>query len=176
MARAVNAQKVVAPEHFVGIIGGGRNTKIGDSQPVHNVAATTIHPDVSGEKEETADREEDPMEFFDEQEVGVIGDQTAPDVSDDGFVQTVIYDADGSPDIVNQTARSALYVEDDQLEHVEAPSVPQVPNRGRVSQLSGEDLRSSNRDRPPRADRDRPPIPEWKDSLFHLRRSSERNL
>ncbi|KAL3685323.1 hypothetical protein R1sor_003345 [Riccia sorocarpa] len=135
-----------------------------DSQPVPNVAATGIHLELSDDEEEAADREEDPMDFLDE-EVDAVDYQTVPDGGGHGFVPTAMNDAEGGPDILNQTARSALDVEDPQPE-VEAPNVPQAPSRGGVSQHSGEDLRSSRRDRPPRPGRDRPPTGERKNSLI----------
>ncbi|KAL3676876.1 hypothetical protein R1sor_026824 [Riccia sorocarpa] len=135
-----------------------------DSQPVPNVAATGIHLELSDDEEEAADREEDPMDFLDE-EVDAVDYQTGPDGGGHGFVPTAMEDAEGGPDILNQTARSALDVEDPQPE-VEAPNVPQAPSRGGVSQHSGEDLRSSGRDRPPRPGRDRPPTGERKNSLI----------
>ncbi|KAL3679064.1 hypothetical protein R1sor_022020 [Riccia sorocarpa] len=90
---------------------------------------------------------------------------TVPDGGGHGIVPTAMDDAEGGPDILNQTARSALDVEDPQPE-VEAPNFPQAPSRGGVSQHSGEDLRSSGRDRPPRPGRDRPPTGERKNSLI----------
>ncbi|KAL3679717.1 hypothetical protein R1sor_022673 [Riccia sorocarpa] len=96
-----------------------------DSQPVPNVAATGIHLELSDDEEEAADREEDPMDFLDE-EVDAVYYQTVPDGGGHGF----------------------------------------APSRGGVSQHSGEDLRSSGRDRPPRPSRDRPPTGERKNSLI----------
>ncbi|KAL3677262.1 hypothetical protein R1sor_027210 [Riccia sorocarpa] len=136
-----------------------------DSQLVPNVAASAIHLELSGDEEEAADREEDPMDFLDEEEVDAIDYQTGPDGGGHGFVPTARDDAEGGPNIANQTARSALDVEDPQLD-VEAPNIPQAPSRGGVSQHSGEDLRSSGRDRPPRPCRDRPPTGERKNSLI----------
>ncbi|KAL3679024.1 hypothetical protein R1sor_021980 [Riccia sorocarpa] len=90
---------------------------------------------------------------------------TGPDGGGHGFVPTARDDAEGGPDIANQTVRSALDVEDPQPD-VEAPNVPQTPSRGGVSQHSGEDLRSSDRDRPHRPGRDRPPTGERKNLLI----------
>ncbi|KAL3678525.1 hypothetical protein R1sor_021481 [Riccia sorocarpa] len=65
MARAVNAQRAAAqPSNGFpacnGAIIEGNTT---DSQLVPNVVAAAIHLDLSGEDEEAADREEDPMDF-----------------------------------------------------------------------------------------------------------------
>ncbi|KAL3687984.1 hypothetical protein R1sor_014293 [Riccia sorocarpa] len=136
-----------------------------NSQPVPNDAATAIHLDLSGDEEEAADREEDPMDFLDEEEAEAVDYQTGPDGGGHGFVPTARDDAEGGPDIANQTAGSALDVEDPQPD-IEAPNVPQAPSRGGVNQHSGEDLRSSGRDRPPRAGRDRPPTGERKKLLI----------
>ncbi|KAL3698190.1 hypothetical protein R1sor_012266 [Riccia sorocarpa] len=136
-----------------------------DIAPVPNDAVTAIHLELSGDEEEAADREEDPMTFLDEEEVEAVDYQTGPEGGGHGFVPTARDDAEGGPDIANQAARSALDVEDPQLE-VEAPNVPQAPNRGGVNQHSSEDLRSSGRDRPPRPGRDRPPTGEQKNSLI----------
>ncbi|KAL3683128.1 hypothetical protein R1sor_001150 [Riccia sorocarpa] len=135
-----------------------------DSQPEPNVAATGIHLELSDDEEDAVDREEDPMDFLDE-EVDAVDYQTGLDGGGHGSVPTAMDDALGGPDILNQTARSALDVEDPQPE-VEAPNVPQAPSRGGVSQHSGEELRSSGRDRPPRPGRDRPPTGERKNSLI----------
>ncbi|KAL3697827.1 hypothetical protein R1sor_011903 [Riccia sorocarpa] len=106
-----------------------------DSQPVPNDAATAIHLELSGDEEEAADREEDPMDFLDEEEVEAVDYQTGPDGGGHGFVPTARDDAEGGPDVANQTVRSALDVEDPQLD-VEAPNVPHAPSRGGVSQHS----------------------------------------
>ncbi|KAL3685975.1 hypothetical protein R1sor_003997 [Riccia sorocarpa] len=105
-----------------------------DSQPVPNVAATGIHLELSDDEEEAADREEDPMDFLDEK-VDAVDYQTGPDESGHGFVPTAMEDAEGGRNIVHQTARSALDVEDPQPE-VEAPNVSQAPSRGGVSHHS----------------------------------------
>ncbi|KAL3693872.1 hypothetical protein R1sor_007523 [Riccia sorocarpa] len=127
-----------------------------DSQPVPNVAGTGIHLELSDDEEEAADREEDPMDFLDE-EVDAVDYQTGPDGGGHGFVPTAMDDAEGGPDILNQTARSALDVEDPQPE-VEAPNVPQAPSREGVSQHSG-------RDRPPTGKRKNSLISAYEDQV-----------
>ncbi|KAL3688854.1 hypothetical protein R1sor_015163 [Riccia sorocarpa] len=143
----------------------GARANIEPPAPVPNVAASAIHLELSGDEEETADREEDPMDFIDVEEVEAVDYQTGPDGGGHGFVPTAMDDAEGGQDIANQTARSALDVEDPQPD-VEAPNVPQAPNRRGISQHSGNDLRSSGRDRPPRPGRDRLPTGERKNSLI----------
>ncbi|KAL3681720.1 hypothetical protein R1sor_024676 [Riccia sorocarpa] len=119
-----------------------------DSQPVPNVAATAIHLDLFVDKEEATDREEDPMDFLDEEEVDVVDYQTGPDGGGLSSVPTATFDADGGPDIANQTARSALDVEEPQPD-VEAPNVPQAPSRGGVSQHSVQVLKETLSMSPP---------------------------
>ncbi|KAL3702074.1 hypothetical protein R1sor_020096 [Riccia sorocarpa] len=107
-----------------------------DSQPVPNVAATAIHLELSSDKEEAADREEDPRDFLDEEEVEAVAIRPA------------------------QMEAATVLCRPRWMMPKEALS-----RRG-VSQHSGEDLRSSGRDRRPRPGRDRPPTGERKNSLI----------
>ncbi|KAL3685287.1 hypothetical protein R1sor_003309 [Riccia sorocarpa] len=112
-----------------------------------------------------------------EEEVDVVDYQTGPDGGGHCFVPTARYDADGGPYIANQTARSALDVEDSQPD-IEVSNVPKAPSRGGVSQHLGEDLRSSGRDRPSRPGRDRP-VAHKRTKKFvdiRLQRSSQREV
>ncbi|KAL3691822.1 hypothetical protein R1sor_005473 [Riccia sorocarpa] len=94
-----------------------------------------------------------------------------PVVGDSGLPADSIFDSTSLfPDsqLVSNVAATTIHLDlsEDPQPDVEAPNVPQASSRGGVSQHSGEDLRSSGRDRPSRPGRDRPPTCDRKNSLI----------
>ncbi|KAL3684600.1 hypothetical protein R1sor_002622 [Riccia sorocarpa] len=111
--------------------------------------------------EEAADREEDPMDFLGDAERDAFENGTAVNPEVDDIEATAADNHRGGPGADNQTARSALDVDDEPPE-VQAGNARQVPSRGVGSQHSGEDMRSNGR----RGGRDKPPPQERKKSLI----------
>ncbi|KAL3685495.1 hypothetical protein R1sor_003517 [Riccia sorocarpa] len=119
---------------------------------------STADPMLSEDEEEAADREEEPIDLSEDDEVD---NQTAPVADGDYFFETVMPDVtggdafyqtarvaeDGGPEMGNQTGRSAVDVE------TNAVSAPQ---QNRRPQSSGKTVRS----------RDRAPPPERRTSLI----------
>ncbi|KAL3697685.1 hypothetical protein R1sor_011761 [Riccia sorocarpa] len=132
------------------------------SQPVH---ASSAYVEFSGEEEEAADREEDPIDFFDNAEEEVVDNHTATENHGrDGAVPAAMEDDDGGPGFGNQTVRSALDVEEVQPV-LQPQNAPHVPSRRGVSNQSGEELRSSGRDRPPISERKNSLISAYEDQV-----------
>ncbi|KAL3677214.1 hypothetical protein R1sor_027162 [Riccia sorocarpa] len=132
-----------------------------DSQPVHTPFADAEINELSGDEEEAADREEDPMDFLGDADRDAFENGTAVNPEVDDIGATASDNHRRGPGSDNQTARSALDVDDEPPE-VRAGNARQVPSRGVGSQHSGEDMRSSGR----RDGRDKPPPPERKNSLI----------
>ncbi|KAL3692254.1 hypothetical protein R1sor_005905 [Riccia sorocarpa] len=132
-----------------------------DSQPVHTPCADAEIHELSGDEEEAVDREEDPMDFLGDAERDVFENGTAPNPKVDDIGATAADNNRGGLGSNNQTARSALDIDDEQPE-ILAGNARQVPSREGGNQQLGEDMRSSGR----RGGRDRPPPPERKNFLI----------
>ncbi|KAL3681580.1 hypothetical protein R1sor_024536 [Riccia sorocarpa] len=132
-----------------------------DSQHVHTPFADAEIHELSGDEKEAADREEDPMDFLGDAEIDAFENGTAPNPEVDDIGATAADNNRGGLGSDNQTAQSALDIEDEQPE-ILVGNARQVPSRGGGSQQSGEDMRSSGRG----GGRDRPPPPERKNSLI----------
>ncbi|KAL3681867.1 hypothetical protein R1sor_024823 [Riccia sorocarpa] len=128
---------------------------------------------LSGDEEEAADREEEPIDLSDDDEVDY---QTAPVANGDDFFETAMPDVtggaafyqtacaaeDGGPGMGNQSGRSAVDVETNAVPTLEQNRRPQQ-RRDDASAQSVEDVRSSGKTV---RSRDRPPPPERKMSLI----------
>ncbi|KAL3684885.1 hypothetical protein R1sor_002907 [Riccia sorocarpa] len=127
---------------------------------MHALYDAEIH-ELSGDEEEAADQEEDPMDFLGDADRDAFENGTAVNPEVDDIGATAADNDHRGPGSDNQTARSALDVDDEPPE-VRVGNARQVPSRGVGSQHSGEDMRSSGR----RGGRDKPPPPERKNSLI----------
>ncbi|KAL3690807.1 hypothetical protein R1sor_004458 [Riccia sorocarpa] len=87
-----------------------------DSQPVHTPFANAEIHELSGDEEEAADREEDPMDFLGDAERDAFENGTAPNPEVDDIGATAADNHRGGPGSDNQTVRSALDVDDEQSE------------------------------------------------------------
>ncbi|KAL3693808.1 hypothetical protein R1sor_007459 [Riccia sorocarpa] len=132
-----------------------------DSQPVHTPCADAEIHELSGDEEEAADREEDPMDFLGDAEKDAFENGTAPNPEVDDIGAAAADNHRGGLGSDDQTVRSALDIEDEQPE-ILVGNARQVPSKGGGSQHSGEDMRSSGH----RGGRDRPSPPERKNSLI----------
>ncbi|KAL3687634.1 hypothetical protein R1sor_013943 [Riccia sorocarpa] len=131
-------------------------------------------PMLSGDEEEAADREEEPIDLSKDDEVdnqaahaadaGEFFFETAmPDVTGgDAFYQTARAAKDGGPEMGNQTSRSTVDVETNAVPTPEQNRRSQQ-SRGDASAQSIEDVRSSGKTV---RSRDRPPPPERKTSII----------
>ncbi|KAL3688710.1 hypothetical protein R1sor_015019 [Riccia sorocarpa] len=142
-----------------------------DSQAAFQYSAA--EPMLSGDEEEAADREEEPIDLSEDDEVD---NQTALVADSDDFFETAMHDVtggaafyqtacvaeDGGPRMGNQTGRSAVDVETNAVPTPEQNRRPQQ-SRGDASVQSIEDVRSSGKIV---RSRDRPPPPERKTSLI----------
>ncbi|KAL3693881.1 hypothetical protein R1sor_007532 [Riccia sorocarpa] len=142
-----------------------------DSQ--HVFSRHAADPLLSGDEEETADREEESIDLLEDDEVD---NQTAPVADGDDFFQTAMHDVtgvdklyqtaradeDGGPEMENQTARSAVDVEANAAQTSQQNRRPQQ-SRGDVSVQSVDDVMSSGKTI---RSRDRPSPPERKTSLI----------
>ncbi|KAL3690845.1 hypothetical protein R1sor_004496 [Riccia sorocarpa] len=139
-----------------------------DSQAAFQFSAAELM--LSGDEEEAADREEEPIDLSEDDEVD---NQTAPVADGDDFFETAMLDVtggaafyqtacaveDGGPRMGNQTGRSAVDVE---TNAVPTPEQNRRPQQSR-GDASVEDVRSSGKTI---RSRDRPPPPERKTSLI----------
>ncbi|KAL3701556.1 hypothetical protein R1sor_019578 [Riccia sorocarpa] len=143
-----------------------------DSQAAFQFSAAD--PMLSGDEEEADDREEEPIDLSEDDEVA---NQTAPiaDASEfffetampeetggDAFYQTAQPVEDGGPEMGNQTGRSAVDVETNAVRTPQQNRRPQQ-SRGDASVQSVDDVRSSGKTV---RSRDRPPPPERKTSFI----------
>ncbi|KAL3691625.1 hypothetical protein R1sor_005276 [Riccia sorocarpa] len=128
-----------------------------DSQAAFQFSAAELM--LSGDEEEAADREEEPIDLSKDDEVD---NQTAP-VADAGgfFFETAMLDVTGG-DAFCQTARAAVDVETNAVRTPQQNRVPQQ-SRGDASVQSVDDVRSSGKTV---RSKDRPPPPERKTSLI----------
>ncbi|KAL3698601.1 hypothetical protein R1sor_012677 [Riccia sorocarpa] len=87
-----------------------------DSQPVHTPFADAEIHELSGDEEEADDREEDPMDFLGDAERDAFENGTAVNPEVDDIEATAADNHRGGPGSDNQTAQSALDVDDEPLE------------------------------------------------------------
>ncbi|KAL3681026.1 hypothetical protein R1sor_023982 [Riccia sorocarpa] len=135
---------------------------------------STAEPMLRGDEEETADREEEPIDLSEDDEVdnqtapvadagGFFFETAMPDVTGGAaFYQTARAGEDCGPEMGNQTGRSAVDVETNAVRTPQQNRVPQQ-SRGDASVQFVDDVRSSGKTV---RSKDRPPPPERKTSLI----------
>ncbi|KAL3687880.1 hypothetical protein R1sor_014189 [Riccia sorocarpa] len=128
---------------------------------VASSSSSSNNPLLSGEEEEeVADREEYLIDLSEDKDV--VKNQTAFFTDHDEFYQTAMADADGGPEMGNQTALSAVDVEAN-ADEIPIENQRLQQSRGGASVHSVDDVRSSGKSR---GSRDRPHGSERKTSLI----------